>query len=215
MSSFAITINTRVGINDLMIKNMHKWIKGQYGGAFVFEKEGNDRHIHAVIYVEGKRAKGAVEKPLKAMIKRCYNPEDYIMKVALKVKDQYSDFWLDKYMIKDGKVEYQNIPEEREKFYPSEEEQAKAMAIAENRKNWTIWTDLEAKWNPEIPINCFTVAEFLGEEMFVNRSIKVEMDDRKRRQLCTTFVAFMSKEKSEHLFLTKDQLELKKLMDKG
>lgn len=211
MSAFAITIRTKVGINEKMVENFDKWIKAQHGGAWVFEFEGNDRHIHAVIFIEEKRTKGNVKRPLAAMLKRCYKEGDYLLNVALCIKDTYNDDWLDKYMVKDGDVEYQDIPENRDKFYPSPEEQAKAMAIAESRKNWSIWTDLEAKWDPTIPINSFTVAEFLSVEMFVNRSIKVEMDDRKRRQICTTFVAFMRKTECSHLFLTKDQIILKNL----
>ncbi len=81
------------------------------------------------------------------------------------------------------------------------------MEIAANKANWSLWTDLEGKWTAGAPVNIYSVAMFLADEMFVKRSIKVEMDGRKRRQMCETFVAFMLKDarNAGTLFLAKEQ----------
>lgn len=93
------------------------------------------------------------------------------------------------------------------------------MEIAANKANWSLWTDLESKWTAGAPVNEHTVAVFIAGEMFVKRSIKVEMDGRKRRQMCETFTAFLRKEANGEMFLAKDKHEIHKIfkeqMDNG
>jgi len=52
--------------------------------------------------------------------------------------------------------------------------------------------------------------------MFVNRSIKIEMDGRKRRQMCETFTAVLRKAADGTLFLPKEKHEMYKIfMEEG
>lgn len=86
------------------------------------------------------------------------------------------------------------------------------MEVAASKANWTLWTDLESKWAEGTPVNEHSVARFISEEMFVKRSIKVEMDGRKRRQMCETFTAFMLQEINGTLFLPKEKHDVHKMM---
>lgn len=204
--SFGITVRTRVGMNEEFKKQFDKWIRLQHKGAYVFEMEGNDEHIHAQIWLETARTKGNITKPLRCMLQRCYKPDEYILKHALLIKPAYNDDFVDEYMVKDGGLSYSCLPEASSDYYPTEEEQLKFMEITENKKNWTLWNELKGLWNEDTPVNKLTVAKFLGECMFQKKVIKVEMDPRKRMQIATTFLLYMNDDESAHAkaFLPKD-----------
>lgn len=213
--SFGITVRTRVGMNELFKENMTKWLQKQPYCAYVYEKEGVDKHIHAQIWLDENRTTGNVKKPIVAMLKRCYMPDEYVVKVAIVIKSAYNDDFCKKYMPKDGELEFNNPPADSEPYYPSKEDQERFQEISKSMANWTIWTDLEGKWDVGTPISEYTVAKFLADEMFVKRSIKVEMDGRKRRQMCETFTAFLTKQDDGTLFLAKDKHQLYAIMSDG
>lgn len=208
--SFGITVRTRVGMNEKFIGNFDTWIKKQTYGAYVFEKEDAERHIHAQIWLSEERTKGNVMKPLRKMLDRCYLPDEYIAKHAICIKPAYNDDFIDEYCQKDNNLEFANIPDNTSEYYPSEEEQAKFMELSENKKHWTVWKELERLWNEHgyTGINEYSVAKFLAVMMFEKKLIKVEMDDRKRRQLCTTFTAYLSSSGDGMLFLPKDKKDM-------
>jgi len=208
--SFGITVRTRVGMNQKFKDQMSKWLKKQPYSAYVYEKEGSEEHIHAQIWIAEKRTKGNVMKPVTAIVKRCYEADEYIIKQAICIKDAYNDDFVEEYLTKDNSLEYEHLPEDTSEYYPTEEEQAKFMEISENKKNWTLWAELERLWDGDI-INEYTIAKFLAHEMFVNRSIKVESDDRKRRQMCITFTAYLRKTADGTLFLAKDKHDIYKM----
>lgn len=201
-------MRTRVGMNDLFKEQVAKWLKKQPYAAFVYEKEGSDEHIHAQIWLEEPRTKGNVMKPLAAMLKRCYMPDEYVIKVAIVIDLAYNDDFTLEYSTKDGGLEHYNPPDDTADYYPSKEDQEKFMEIAASKANWSLWTDLESKWTAGTPVNEHTVAVFIAREMFEKRTIKVEMDGRKRRQMCETFTAFMLKEANGKLFLPKDKHDI-------
>lgn len=215
--SYAITVRTRVGMNDEFKKQFDKWIQLQHHGAYVFEKDGSDEHVHAQIWLQEPRTKGNVSKPLKAIVARCYNPEDYVLKVAIVVKAAYNDDFIEEYCVKDGGLFYSSLPEASSEYYPTEEEQEKFMEISENKKNWTLWSELKGMWNEETSVNKITVAKFLGECMFQKKCIKVEMDSRKRMQIATTFLLYMIDDTNQHAkaFLPKESHAVFDMMDKG
>lgn len=206
--SFGITVRTAVGMNEEFKKQFDKWIRLQPYGAYVYEFKGGPEteHVHAQIWLEKARTKGNVSKPLRYMLQRCYKPDEYILDVALEVVPAYNDDFVEKYMTKDGGLSYSCLPEASTDYYPTEEEQLKFMEIAENKKNWTLWNELKGLWNEDTPVNKITVAKFLGECMFQKKCIKVEMDPRKRMQIATTFLLYMSDDDTAHAkaFLPKD-----------
>lgn len=208
--SFGITIRTRVGINEQFSTNFDRWIKKQPFGAFVYEKEAHERHIHAQIWLAEPRTKGNVMKPLRKMVERCYQPDEYVLKHAICIKPAYNDDFIEEYCQKDGNLEYAKIPDSTTDYYPTEEEQAKFLEMSENKKNWTLWKELSELWDEHgfESINEYTVSKFLAEMMFVKKLIKVEMDDRKRRQMCTTFTAYLSNDGNGMLFLPKEKKDM-------
>jgi len=219
--SFAITIRTRIGISDQHKEQFLKWIKGQDYGTVVYEQKGDktSEHIHAQIWLNAKRTKGNVKKPLRKMIERLYHPEDYHFGKdehgkdigALVVKNAWSCEWKT-YCEKDEALEYESIPAKPEDFYPSKEEQEQFMKIAEKTKNWNLWDDLKGKWEEygHKTINEYTVAKFLAESMFVKKNIRVQADPRKAQQMCKALQRFLeedSVESAKH-FLPKDKHQL-------
>jgi len=222
--SFTINVRTRVGMNEEFKKQFDKWIRLQPYGAYVYETKGGleTEHLHAQIWLDTPRNKGNVTKPMKALIKRCYKSCDYEWGTVenpkcLLIKSAWDDMFVTEYMKKDGGLVYACLPEVSTEFYPTEEEQAKFMEIAESNRNWTLWKELKGMWNPETQVNKINVAKFLGECMFQKKCIKVEMDSRKRMQIATTFLLYMIEDPNQHTkaFLPKETHALFDMMDKG
>lgn len=112
-------MRTRVGMNDLFKEQVAKWLNHQPYAAYVYEKEGSEEHIHAQIWLEDGRTKGNVMKPLAAMLKRCYKPEDYVVKLAIVIKAAYNDDFWQEYMAKDGELDHYDPPDDTASYYPS------------------------------------------------------------------------------------------------
>jgi hypothetical protein len=218
--SYAITLRTRVGVNDKMIEIFDEWMEKQTYGVWTMEKEGADRHIHAQIWLKLGRTKGNVEKSMKRILKKCYTSDQYEEKPAVKVKPAYNDDFVETYMKKDG-IEHLTgtVPNEENPgdvlgdydasdYYPTEEEQLAFIAGSQTNHNWTLWTHLEEIWHDRIILTGtaleLDVAFWLSEQMFDKRVIKVEPDARKRQQMLRTFVAFLTKARDADLFLPKN-----------
>lgn len=209
--SFAITIRTRVGMNEEFKKQFDKWIRLQDYQVYVYEKEGVEEHLHAQIWLDQPRTKGNVAKPLKKMIQRCYREDEYILKNALLIKNPWNDKYRE-YCEKDEPLILENVPDDTSEYYPTEEEQKKFMEIAEGKKHWTIWRELESLWNKD-EISELSVAQFLGEMMFIEKKIKIVEDNRKRQQMCKSFYLYMKGDRLEAglAFLPKEQHDLFKM----
>lgn len=219
--SYAITIRTRVGINECMEDKFDQWIEKQTYGVWTMEKENTERHIHAQIWMKDGRTKGNVVKSLKRILGACYTPDDYIASKAILVRPAFNNDYVE-YMKKDG-IENMTgtVPNEdspglvgekfnADEYYPTEEEQIEFLNIAESRKNWTLWSHLETLWGDrEVPNGSeahvqVEIAGWLSEMMFVEREIKVESDSRKRQAMLTTFVAYLRKKRDWKLFVPKN-----------
>lgn len=207
--SFAITINTRVGITEQFQREFEKWLNRQDYGSYVTEKCGADKHIHAQIWLDEGRTLGNVAKPLKKMIERNYLSEDYIMKHCLCTKAAWNDKFQE-YCNKENPWIIDRRPDDTEPYYPTPEEQAKFMEIAKIRKNWCLWEELEKLWNESeaLDFDDVTIATFLSDMMFDKRVIRVEPDQRKRINMMRTFKAYMMKSHDPKHFLPKDKIVL-------
>ena len=212
--SFGITLRTRVGLNTGLKSGFDTWIKKQDFGMYVFEKEGTEEHIHAQIWIDEARTRGNVKKPCDAMIRKYFEPEDYKLSIASVVRIAYNDEFVDEYCQKENELTYCNIPpdSERNKYYPSEDEQELAQAKVHSKNLWLL--ELETLWNQHATeseknnINDFTVAEFLGRICLMDLW-SIKKDCKIRFQERAIFKIWLTKKNSDRLFLSKDLIELK------
>ncbi len=216
-NSFGITLRTRVGINPGLKSGFDKWIKSLDYGAYVFEKEGTDEHIHAQIWIDEARTRGNVKRPCDKLIRKYFDPEDYKLSIASCVRIAYSDEFVDQYMEKENELVYSKIPPDvdREKYYPSEDEQELAQQKVHSKNLWV--RELEVLWNQhateeeKATINDFTVAEFLSR-MFVMDLWSTKKDLKIRLQEREMLKIWLTKNGAQNLYLSKDMIQLKNQM---
>ena len=217
--SFGITLRTKVGINEGHIKDFERWLKKQDYYAYVFEKENEERHIHAQIWLEKPRTKGNVKKRLDEHIIKNYEREDYVLQYAAKPKIAYNNEFLDCYCSKENAFELYNPPPDDiiYDFYPSEEEQEEVQKRAKSKNGWLL--ELESLWKihatehqKALP-NIFNVASFL-EKIAGLDLWRVCKDCKQRQQECQIFTWWLLKNTRDDLYLTKDQQEARDLSQK-
>lgn len=212
--SFGITLRTRVGLNSGIKDGFDKWIKKQDFGAYVFEKEGTEEHIHAQIWIDEARTRGNVKKPCDAMIRKYFEPNDYKLSIASVVRIAYNDEFVDEYCEKENELSFSNIPPDvdREKYYPSEDEQELAQQKIHSKNLWL--RELEVLWNQHATEeekkrpNDFSVAVFLERICFLDLW-SIKKDFKVRQQECLIFRRWLSKKANGDLYLTKDQIKVR------
>lgn len=212
--SFCITLRTRVGINSGLKNAFDCWIKKQEFGAYVFEKEGSEEHIHGQIWFNDPRTRGNVKKPCDAMIRKYYEPDDYKLSIAVVVRIGYNDEFIEEYCKKENTLIYNKIPPDvdREKYYPSEEEQELAQAKVHSKNLWLM--ELTVLWNQHATesekshINDYSIASFLGRICLmdlwsIKKDFKIRLEERNILKI------WLSKDNCESLFLTKEMIKIK------
>jgi hypothetical protein len=224
--SFGITLRTGIGINDSHINDFDRWIKKQDYGAYVFEKEGDERHIHAQVWYNEAKAKGSITKVMKRHIINNYNPEDYVLRHAQKIKIAYNDEFLESYMEKDfikdddeglGNFEYNKVPDITLDFYPSEEEQEMVQAKSKSKNGWLLELDeLYKKYATEeekmLP-NIYNVAKFFERIAFLDLW-KIMKDPKQRQQEAQIYRKWINKSVTGTLYLSKEQEAERELVEK-
>lgn len=126
--AWAVTIRPLDGLGDEMIDRFRTMADKLVGCYAVTEKTGVERHLHAgLFFAKGVRKSQVVER-MKVVQGEMSDAEERVMKMGVKV--MYNDAFIDEYLTKgdDTVVLVDDVPDERDEFYPSQEEQAKAMA---------------------------------------------------------------------------------------
>lgn len=238
--SFGITLRTGIGICDNHTKDFDRWIKTQEFGAYVFEKKGAERHIHAQVWYTEPKAKGSLTKVMNRHIQNNYEEKDYILRHARKIRIAYNDDFLEEYMAKDFKgpcegddegrgseddenFEYIKLPEKTLDFYPSEEEQELVQKKSKTKNGWLL--ELDELWKKhatdeekQLP-NIFNVAKFFERIAFLDLW-KICKDPKQRQQEAQIYRKWINKSVTGTLYLSKEQeaereLVGKWIMDKG
>jgi hypothetical protein len=212
--SFGITLRTRVGINSGLKDSFDTWIKKQDFGAYVYEKEDTDEHIHAQVWTTEPRTRGNIKKPCDAMIRKNFDPDDYKLSIAACVRIAYNDEFIEEYCEKENSLIYKKLPkdEDRYKYYPSEEEQDLAQAKVHSKNLWL--RELECLWiqhattDEKDCINDYNVAAFLGRVCLADLWA-IKKDFKLRLQEREILKVWLCKKNSQNLFLTKDQIKIK------
>lgn len=217
--SFAFTLRTNIGINKAHIKLFERWLKKQPYGVYVFEKENDERHIHGQIWLDSPRTRGNVKKILDKHVINCYELDEYKLCWAVNVKIAYNNEFLEKYMTKENPWEYYKVPADNViyDFYPPEDTQERIQKKAKSKNGWLL--ELEDLWNTHatehwkaLP-NIVSVASFLQKIAGLDLW-RVVKDARLRQQEAQIFQWWLNKNTRGDLYLTKEQMENRDLMEK-
>jgi len=215
--SYCITVRPLQGISDKTSGEIVKWLtKCEYSFA-VLEMQDECRHLHAQIWLDKPRARGDICKQLQRVCERTIDDWDRAQLTVLRkgVRISYSDWYLD-YLaeneLKDTppNIILSNPPSMTMDFYPTEEEQENIQSLktAVDPRFCKLEIDF-LEWLGERTITHDRVCHFLAEAMFVNRTIKVILQQRDRKALATSLHAYISKSTDIYLFKAKDKEELK------
>lgn len=208
--SFCLTVRPREGICDNTIEQIKKWLHKCDHAFAVLEKSDNERHMHAQVWFEKGKARGDVCKQVQRICERTIEEWDTAQLKILRqgVKIAYSDWYLDYLAENESKdapnILVENVPGKTMGYYPTEEEQdrVKTVNTAVDPRFAKLELDYISQYS-ENPVTLDSVACFLCNEMFVNRTLKVVIHQRDRIALAQSLYAYISKDIDKYLFLNK------------
>lgn len=192
---FAITHRPKDGVSNDDIEKLTGYLrkKGNYY-KIITEKEGHERHIHAVVYMKEPTFKKVVVRAVLNLYPDLLPEEKMVLRQGVKVSK--SKQWLEYLEKGDSTVVIaSNLPEESciDAYYPKREEPAR------ESKKITYYTRLETLWyeharemlvaNPE---NC---RHFLFNMMYNERKIDVIRDDKTIIQVSRHLARYINKVK--------------------
>lgn len=188
MSSFSITVRPRLGLHNEYDEAVIKYITKHQYHAYVHEMEHEARHIHAQIWIP-KSNQDNIRKALFRIGEKFDPTWDPASKKLLSggVRIAYNDDFVEKYMAKENKP-IMNLPDNTSDYYPSKEEQAKAMAKAKRCAD-PYFNHLKELWFEQFPgyneiepeILLYDIAMFYYDQMFRYKNIAVIRDARQRK----------------------------------
>jgi len=214
--SYCLTVRPLDGISDETTNQIKKWLSKMPYAVAVLEKETHERHLHAQIWCDTPKARGDICKQVQRICERSIKEWSSAQLKVLRsgVKIAYSDWYLD-YLVDNSDKEPPNIiinnpPGKSMEYYPTEEEQEdiQTLKTAVDPR----FADLEIKCRDylgERTITERTVASFLADAMFNQRTLKCVIQQRDRIALAKTLFAYMSKSTDIYLFLPKEQEQIK------
>jgi len=192
---YAITHRPKNGVSDHDIEVLTEYLrkKGNYY-KIITEKEGHERHIHAVLYLKDPAFKKNLVRAVLNLFPDLLPEEKMVLRQGVKVSRSIQ--WLD-YLAKGDStvVIAENLPEvsHLEAFYP-----VSSRPVRESKKV-TYYTRLETLWyehardmlvaNPE---NC---RHFLFNMMYNERCIDVIRDDKTIIQVSRHLSRYINKVK--------------------
>lgn len=210
--SYCLTIRPRDGISDKTLDRCKKWLQNLEFAVGVVEKDDQARHLHAQIWHEPKR-RADIAKAVQRICESTVENWDHAQLKVLRsgVRIAYSDWYLD-YLIDNQDKENEtssilvnNPPDSTQDYYPSEEEQAEVMAMANSADPRFQSLEIQYRaWQtgePDTPATEKTVARFLANQMFVERRMKVIVNKRDRVQLTQSLLAYLNKSTDIYNFL--------------
>lgn len=202
--SWCLTIRPLHGIADQTVEALQKWLNGLEYAVAVLEMDGESRHMHAQIWSHSGKRKGDVAKALQRICERTIKDWSDAQKKVLRdgIKVGYTDWYLD-YLTENDAKDDPNIliykpPDLTMDFYPTEEEQeqVKNLANAVDPR----FTQMEQRfhdWYPhdleEHSITIQHVAQFIMNEMFNARNMRVIVQKKDRIALVKSLFLFITK----------------------
>lgn len=181
-SSFAITFRPRDGVTEEHITKFMKYVRRTCKYYYVVtEKVEEARHIHAGLFLNSPKTKGAVVIDMKRIDPTL--DDDEKRNINRGVRIQYNFDFIQNYLDKDDDTVLvsKNLPEVQrlDAYWPPREEQRLAQA---KKAVDSYYANLEALWHIHAPvatdITKDSVADFLFNMMYSARKIRVMRDDR-------------------------------------
>lgn len=209
--SYAITIATVEDVDGKLQEELVKWLKKQdHAYAVIEHNKMGVRHLHAQVWYEEGKEKGTLSKALKRKIEQ-YAPLSK-PHIAIKIKICYNDDWLTEYMSKEIiELLIDNVADNTDQYYPSQEEQDKVMAKchAADTRFHKMKCDFEEWWDkpPEVGIGLHDVAKFMADMMFRTKTYPVIVDKKNRVNNTTSLYMYITGKINIREFMTEEQYQ--------
>ena len=226
--SWGFTVRPKNGVEkDSKLENaILTWCKKQDFHFLCAEGEEECRHLHGQIWLDNPREKGEVQKALQRIYERIIEPSPAEIKVLRSgVKIAYSKDFVENYLSKEDSWISLDPPCDEEKYYPSKEEQEKVKNSANAvDKKYHRYSEMFKETYKEYK-NIFgelkrktTIAKWLGNQMFKEKTIPVIADKKHRTQLLECLKAYIWEESQISMWITEKDYqtyqELSELVDK-
>ncbi len=207
--SFAFTIRPLEGVpeNGQLEKSVIDYV-AKYKGFVAAEMEDTSRHLHGQIFFEKSKRKHDFNNKLSEFCHKGiqdWTPhQDHVLRSGTEVA--YDDNWYLEYCNKpDTQVLLHAMPEKSIDYYPSKEEQASVMARA-HAVDKTFHHLKELYDNDPVVVHNVKlgspsqshIREWLYEQMFVKKTIRVIEDKRKFNQRAEALYHYLPNEISKY-----------------
>jgi hypothetical protein len=197
LRGFKVTISTKFDVSDVTIKKFVNWVKKGTVMHHIVSEHGSSgtKHLHALLCYERPRVKADIQEYVWKHHVRDHNEGANVGKYAVRVDVLYDDKWHSEYLSKE--VTHEVISSEYDataesEYYPAPGVKEELEGIAAHYARSDFWGDLATKfkeWYAERHHNIIpnmyaitSVHEFYFSLMFVERTVAIVSDDRRRRQ---------------------------------
>lgn len=204
--SFAFTIRPSNGVpeNGDLEKSVILYLS-KYKGFIVSEKEGHERHLHGQVFFEKAKRKFDVNKQLNLICQRTVPDWNLDQQRVLHkgTRIAYNDDWFLNYTNKEceSQLIYSDYPTSNHEYYPPKEAQLAAQARS-NAVDKLFHHLKELYDNDPVVVHNVTISnpsqahirEWLYQQMFVKKTIRVIEDKRKFNQRADALYHYLPNE---------------------
>ncbi|AXQ65523.1 MAG: hypothetical protein [Circular genetic element sp.] len=203
--SFAFTIRPLGGVQeDSDLEQSVTKLVAKYKGYVCYEKEDHERHLHGQIYFEKPKRKHDFNTQLNTICTRTVKEWSLEQRHVLHegtVIAYNDDFYLNYCNKPDTVFLYQDLPVDTSQYYPSEEEQLAVQARSHAvDKTFHYLQELFEEDPPGKEHDYFQeheVKEWLYNQMYIKKRIRVIEDKRKFNQRATALYHYISPKDAE------------------
>ncbi len=198
--SFAITIRPLQGVTDDDVSIFNLWVSKHAEYYYIVtEKEDEERHIHAGVFLKKKKSHSNMNLDMVRLFKRLSPDEKSVLRKGVKI--MYNRDFLDNYMTKGDStvIISRNLPEESflEGFdWPVLKKKGPSAADPYFAKLEELWYEHKSPIWEVNPANC---RHFLADLMYNKRILKCITDNRKVYQTSCTLSRYINKESEWHV----------------
>lgn len=202
--SITVTFRPRHGVDNKLEAAIMKYVKNQDYSLVVAEKEDEERHLHIQFWWDIAREIGTITR----WAIRCQSTHDptwdHASESLLKkgIGHCYNDDFMDNYLAADNpdklgdarEVLYKRIPKDTRPYYPSQEDQDKALIIkhAKDKQFTKMAIEFSQTVTDELPVTVQQVASFLSDQMFEKKTMYVLKGEKQKRELCYSLYFFIN-----------------------
>lgn len=196
LKGFKVTISTKYDVSDTTVSRFTKWAKKATMYHIVAEHgSSGTKHVHALLCFNEPKVKRVLQDYIWKHHVKDHNDGVNIQKYAVRVDVLYDDKWHSEYLSKECNHEIiassYDATKESE-FYPESGVKEQLEGISAHYARSDFWGELATKFKeyhasrhhfivPDM-YAIVDVHEFYFRLMFVDRSIAIVSDDRRRRQ---------------------------------